>query len=329
MCCGSDSAPPADDYQTQRHLEVWPAAGGGLALEHFPITYEGYTFQYGRIAYLSDAAPAPVVLVFPNYAGLKQFDIDVAVFLARVGYVGLAVDLYKDIPGEYAYVDRNPQKGCNPKAIRNHQLGSNVAMDQLLRAPKYWRGLMRAFLDAAYAHPAVKAGLGGAVGYCLGGQCVLEQVRAGHPIQAAVSFHGVYHSRPRHTSIDRRMTKEEYAWEVDEAPNAYNRQCKVLIEHGDYDVRDGRDAVSISEWKSEMDAEGIDWQFHNHARTPHGFALAPGVWSNAYTEAADRRSTLSMLALFAEVWPEFPQHPVESNACGTKLGQFVAPTAKL
>ena len=63
---------------------------------------------------------------------------------------------------------------------------------------------------------------------------------------------------------------------------------------------------------------------NNHAKTPHGFALAPGVFSTAYHELADRRSTLSMLSLFAEVWPEYPQFAVERNACGTVLGQAVA-----
>eukprot|EP01043_Picozoa_sp_COSAG02_P018006 COSAG02_NODE_829_length_16689_cov_16.659433_3_plen_81_part_00 len=66
-----------------------------------------------------------------------------------------------------------------------------------------------------------------------------------------------------------------------------------------------------------------------HAQTPHGFALAEGVWSTAYTEAADRRSTLSMLSLFAEVWPEHAQYPVAINACGTTLGQAVMSAAKL
>ena len=40
---------------------------------------------------------APVVLVHHNYAGLKQFDVAQACFLARAGYVGLAEDLYVDI----------------------------------------------------------------------------------------------------------------------------------------------------------------------------------------------------------------------------------------
>ena len=48
-----------------------------------------------------------MVLVFSNYAGLKQFDKDQAMFLAKLGYVGLAVDLFKETP-EYMYEDRNP-----------------------------------------------------------------------------------------------------------------------------------------------------------------------------------------------------------------------------
>merc|ERR1712150_370740 len=172
----------------------------------------------------------------------------------------------------------------------------------------------------------------GAIGYCLGGQCLLEQVRAGHQLQAVVSFHGLLQSRPcvRASPLDpmKRMTNAEIVKEVDMAPNSYRVDCKVLIENGDLDEHVPEEA--IMEWKKEMDEHGIDWRFNNHARTPHGFALAPGLISSAYVEAVDRRSTLSMLSLFAEVWPSFPQYPVESNACGTSLGQrIVLPTAKL
>ena len=44
-------------------------------------------------------------------------------------------------------------------------------------------------------------------------------------------------------------------------------------------------------------------------------------FNNVYHEAADRRSTLSMLSLFAECWPDVLQRPVATNACGTQLGQ--------
>lgn len=112
----------------------------------------GYEYE-GWIAFDPSAPPRPVVLVFPNYAGLKQFDIDQAVcvkksnflqnpfcclqfillhplilwslsigvvnntcrYLAKCGYVGVAVDLYKSTD---AYprtlrnpVDKDPDRG--------------------------------------------------------------------------------------------------------------------------------------------------------------------------------------------------------------------------
>lgn len=109
----------------------------------------------------------------------------------------------------------------------------------------------------------------------------------------------------------------EHAGEA--ARNRYNKGCKVLVESGDLDA--SVTPWAVEKFKDEMNRYGIDWQFNNHFRTPGGFARAPFLRSSGYTEAADRRSTLSMLRLFAEVWPEVPQRPVEANACGTRLGQ--------
>lgn len=54
-------------------------------MEEFPITFEGYTYKYGRIAYVKGRDPRPVILVHHNYCGLKQFDVDQACFMARCG----------------------------------------------------------------------------------------------------------------------------------------------------------------------------------------------------------------------------------------------------
>lgn len=330
--CGGDGELPAVGYRTPHCLQPVPTAGhGGLVVEVFPITYDGYTYAHGRIAYMKGRQPAPVILVHPNYAGLKQFDVDQACFLAKVGYVGLALDIYKVTP-EYAFEDRNLAKddlnGLTPEEIKTrvgaHFSAAFSAMNDLLLSPKHWRGLMGAYLEAAQSHPAVHAGLAGAIGYCLGGQCVLEQVRAGHQLQAVVSFHGLLQSRPlAQGQMDphKRMSDDDFARIAATAPNSYTKDCKVLIENGDLDAMVG--PQNLDDWKKEMDGCGIDWRFNNHARTPHGFALAPGLISSAYVEAADRRSTLSMLSLFAEVWPNFEQYPVESNACGTVLGQHI------
>ena len=49
------------------------------------------------VAYIKGRPPSPVVIVHHNYAGLKQFDVDQAAFLARCGFVGVAVDTYREV----------------------------------------------------------------------------------------------------------------------------------------------------------------------------------------------------------------------------------------
>mmetsp|Transcript_42889 Transcript_42889/g.79998 ORF Transcript_42889/g.79998 Transcript_42889/m.79998 type:complete len:406 (+) Transcript_42889:42-1259(+) len=369
--CGSDQ-PSGSTYQTQacfKPVKKAEAKPGDLVVEEFPITFDGYTYSHGRIAWIMGREPAPVILVHHNYAGLKQFDIDQASYLAKVGYVGLAVDLYKETAA-FTYEDRARTSGrpvdfqgfCaaahdeNPlerspakysdeelkalfefapkddsgkvhwQLVRSF-LGAFRQMNSLLKAPGKWRELMKAFLEKAFEHPAVRSGLAGAIGYCLGGQSCLEQVRAGHQVQAICSLHGLLHSRPTTDAEPfnslKRMSREDYAQHL-AVPNTYNTATRVLIQNGAHDAEVPFD--TIADFMDEMDAQGIDWRFENHARGPHGFALPKGSpGGDHYTEVIDRRSTLAMLSLFAEAWPSFAQFPVAINAAGCKLGQRIVP----
>jgi len=376
--CGGDQ-PSSSDYLTPDCLKpanIASALPGDLLVEEFPVSLDGYTYPHGRIAYIKGRPPAPVILVHHNYAGLKQFDVDQACFLAKVGYVGLCVDLYQETEW-YAYTDRWRNKGklidfeefCDVVKTENileehmssgrpplaeqsdqelqavwtylgkdeagrvdwyglrHFIGSFTQMQGLFQSPGRWRRLMGAFLDAAFEHPAVKSGLAGAIGYCLGGASCLEQLRAGHQIQAICSFHGLLHSRPMHPEEPfnslRKISKEEYESQYG-IPNEYTKGCRVLIENGARDQEVPPSA--IDEWVKEMDEHDVDWRFENHASGPHGFALAKGCpGGNDYNDRIDRRSSIAMLSLFAETWPAFEQYPVECNACGTKLSQLITP----
>lgn len=328
--CGGDVVAVAGSTAPE-FLKPTPTAEakeGDLVVEEFPITFGGHTYPYGRIAFVKGRAPVPVVLVHHNYAGMKQFDVDQACFLARCGYVGIATDLYKAREG-YDYEDRNPtEEATQERRIHCFKNAFDSMMD-LLRSPKEWRGLMGTYLQAAFAHPAVASGRAGAIGYCLGGQCVLEQLRAGHGVQVLVSFHGLLHSRPTHNdekyNSHKRIPKEKYETEVEVPPSTYTPDCILVVENGSLDGEVPLE--DITEWMAEMDAGGVDWRFNNHGGAPHGWALGPACAGGGgnYREVTDRRSTKSMLAAFAEAWPDVAQYPVEANACGTALGKPAAP----
>jgi dienelactone hydrolase len=97
----------------------------------------------------------------------------IAVRLAAEGYVALAVDVY----GDKAYSEDEQTIGPfvapiwgNARALRSRILA--------------WLELLR-------EHEAVIPDRIAAIGYCLGGQCVLELARGGADVRAMVSFHGI------------------------------------------------------------------------------------------------------------------------------------------
>ena len=74
-------------------LEFWPAAPD-LQKRTVEIEFEGDRYVGDLVAPPASVGARPLVLVIHNYQGLKQFDVDVAEYLARLGYVGLAIDMY-------------------------------------------------------------------------------------------------------------------------------------------------------------------------------------------------------------------------------------------
>ena len=64
-----------------------------LRQEEVPLTYAGKKYT-GWMAWCEGRAPAPLILIVHNYAGLKTYDKDQAAYLARSGFAALAVDMY-------------------------------------------------------------------------------------------------------------------------------------------------------------------------------------------------------------------------------------------
>ncbi len=140
----------------------------------------------------STTGSRPVVLVFHAWAGQDDFARAKAEHLARLGYLGVAVDMYG--------------KGRRGGTVeQNSALMTPFMKDRsmlLRRASAAW--------NFARHHPLADAHRMGAIGFCFGGLCAMDLARAGRAgLQGVVSFHGLLHAptgmeagpRPMHARV--------------------------------------------------------------------------------------------------------------------------------
>jgi dienelactone hydrolase len=134
--------------------------------------HEGADLQ-GQLATPAGPGPHPAVLVMHNALGLGHHMKDVARRLAEQGYIALASDMY------------------GGGVVHKDSQGAGSSLVPIMQVP----GLLRARIVAWFEHfktlPGVDTARMGAIGYCFGGQCVLELARSGADAKAVVSYHGL------------------------------------------------------------------------------------------------------------------------------------------
>ncbi len=289
--------------------EFWPQ-DDSLQRFQVPLHFQGKDYLGYLVAPPASAGPRPLVLEIHNYAGLKFFDVHQAEHLARLGYVGLAIDVYGDkvAPEERLWSDDQTK-------LRTHLNRTFSAMVSLDHDYGFFRDILKAWLDIGMKQPCVDTSVSAAaIGYCFGGVAVLEAVRGGLDLSAVVSFHGLLQTgedgSPASVGITRPPIKAR--------GNTYNTKTIVQIENGadDHLVK----TANRERFCTEMDNAGVSWIFHDYAKTPHGFALPATLGPPGHLhEASDRRSTIAMLNLFREVFPNVIQSRVDRNAAGTMI----------
>ena len=141
------------------------------ALEPFAYAHDGLKLS-GRLARPVGPGPHPAILVMHSALGPDQQTGERAQDLAKLGYVALATDLY----------------GLGPAGP---DLDYMPLFQQYQEQPDLLRGRILAGYEALRELPEVDAGRIGAIGYCFGGQCVLELARTGADVRSVVSFHGL------------------------------------------------------------------------------------------------------------------------------------------
>jgi dienelactone hydrolase len=127
----------------------------------------------GELFLPAGPGPHPGVIVMHSALGLSEQVQLRARSLANLGYAAFASDMYgKDV--------RDP----DPQKAGEHMVALQADALRLRRRAA-------AGLQALADYPTVDASRLAAIGFCFGGQCVLELARHGADIKAAVSYHGL------------------------------------------------------------------------------------------------------------------------------------------
>ena len=206
----------------------------------------------------------PGVLIFHAWRGRDDFVCDKAKWLAELGFVGCALDVY-----------RKGVLASGPEV--NAKL-----MEPFMTDRNFLRNRMQAGLQAVRNHPLVDTGRLGAIGFCFGGLCALDLARSGAPLKGVVSFHGLL-------MAPERMKNPPI-------------KAKVLVLHGHDDPMVPPEQVLAFE--KEMTEANVDWQVHVYGQTVHAFtnpvANDPKM-GTVYSPVAEKRSMHAMYNFFKEV----------------------------
>ena len=173
----------------------------------------------------------PGVLVVPEWWGVNDYVRKRARMLAEQGYVALVVDMYGE--GKVA---------ANPKEAG--ELAGSVNKNPPLALARF-----QAAEKFLAKQPQFKKGELGAFGYCFGGAVVLNMARAGEPLKAVASFHGVL------------------ATDVSVKPG--DIKAKIRVFHGEADPVVPPEQLSA--FKTEMDNAKADYQVVAYPGVKHTF----------------------------------------------------------
>ncbi len=230
------------------------------------VTYssDGLNFK-SFIAYdESKSGKRPAILVIPEWWGLNDYAKSRARQLAALGYIAMAVDMYGD--GKIATNPQEAQESTKP----------------FYSDPNLAKSRVDAALKQLEMNPIADMKNTAAIGYCFGGNIVLNAAKLGADLKGVVSFHGGLGGAP----ADKKLLK-----------------AKILVCNGAADKFVSEQ--SIDDFKHAMDSIGADYSFKSYAHATHAFtnpdATKTGKQFNMpieYNAAADEASWNDMKMFF-------------------------------
>lgn len=214
----------------------------------------------------------PVVLIAHAWRGQDNFAREKAEFLAELGYVGFAVDLYGD--GRQVETDEEAKQLMVPLFLDRKALRERIVL-------AYHTASNLPFVDSEKI---------GAIGFCFGGLTVIELLRSGVPLKGVVSLHGLL----GFTLGEKRATP---------VPSAQKLYGSLLILHGYRDPMVSHE--DIEKTQAEFSQAGIDWQMHIYGEAAHAFTNPTANEPEnglLYHAKAEKRAIQTMRNFFSEVF---------------------------
>jgi dienelactone hydrolase len=228
---------------------------------------QGDTVCEAYVAYDdSIAGPRPGVLIVHQWKGIGSHEQEIAVKLAKLGYVVFCADVY----GKGVRATDSAEAG---KQAGKYRTGDRALFRQrLVAALGELRGSFPELVDPTRV---------AAIGYCFGGTGVLELARVNADVVGVVSFHGG-------------LAQGTGTTEPQILP-------KVLVLHGDADPN--VPVADIRALEVELRTAKADWEFISYSGAVHSFTDRKAASeASRYDPKADARSWARLQDFLKEVF---------------------------
>jgi dienelactone hydrolase len=186
----------------------------------------------GFVAYPGEEKKRPLVILCHTWGGRDEFICEKARLLAKLGYVGFALDMYgKGILGK--------------SKAENAALKKPFIHDRRMLQRRVIKGM-----EAAAELPYTDSRRIAVMGFGFGGICALDLARSGADLRGAVSIYG--HFDPPPSELVKAI------------------RAKILVLHGYLDPIVPLD--ELARFEKEMSRAKVDWQVHLFGNAMHAFA---------------------------------------------------------
>ena len=226
--------------------------------------YDGDVLLEATVALEKGEHKKPVIMIFPPWEGKGDFVEEKAKYLAKLGYIGCALDLYgKGILG------------------KNKEENSALMTPLMADRGKLQKRIL-AYRELLTKIPEADTERVGAIGFCFGGLCALDLARSGDNVKGVVSFHGLLRAPDKSES---------------------SITSKVLVLHGNNDPMVPFDELfsfteemerKKADWQLHIFGQTMHAFTNKEANDP--------AFGTVYQKDADRRSFELMKLFFKEVF---------------------------